>query len=96
MLMAIRNSLPENILSPVEIDCFSHEKSQLKKPVEVNPFSCLGSIAISIESDPIDYGRFSDKICAAAGNRRTQKRPGRPAGKMDQPIDTETQTDFGF
>jgi len=40
--------------------------------------------------------RFSDKICAAAGIRRTQKRPGRPAGKLNQPGDTETQIDFGF
>jgi hypothetical protein len=37
-----------------------------------------------------------EQICAATRIRRTQKRPGRPAGKTDQLIDTELQTDFGF
>ena len=34
--------------------------------------------------------------CAAAGVRRSQKRPGRPAGKAEQPINDGSQTDFGF
>ncbi|MEQ1593228.1 MAG: hypothetical protein ABL892_12695 [Thiobacillaceae bacterium] len=45
---------------------------------------------------PPGNDRFGDKICAAAGVRRTQKRPGRPVGKSDQPVDTDTQTGFGF
>lgn len=48
------------------------------------------------QGQPLGHGRFSEKICAAAGIRRTQKRPGRPAGKTDQPGGTETQTGFGF
>ncbi|BCB27523.1 hypothetical protein SKTS_24090 [Sulfurimicrobium lacus] len=48
------------------------------------------------QGQPLGHGRFSDKICAEAGIRRTQKRPGRPAGKTDQSRDTETQPDFGF
>jgi putative transposase len=57
----------------------------------------LADIRLALsQGQPLGGGRFTDKICAAAGIRRTQKRPGRPAGKSNQPGDTETQTDFGF
>ena len=57
----------------------------------------LADIRLALsQGQPLGHGRFSDKICAAAGVRRTQKRPGRPAGKQGQPGDTETQGDFGF
>ena len=49
-----------------------------------------------LQGQPLGQGRFGDRICAAAGVRRTQKGPGRPAGKPDQPGDSDTQTGFGF
>ena len=57
----------------------------------------LADIRLALsQGQPLGHGYFSDRICAAAGVRRTQKRPGRPTGKTDQPSDTETQIDFGF
>lgn len=57
----------------------------------------LGDIRLALsQGQPLGHGRFGDRICAAAGVRRTQKRPGRPECKTDQPGDTETQTGFGF
>jgi hypothetical protein len=44
----------------------------------------------------VQRGINREQICAVTGIRRTQKWPGRPAGKTDQLIDTESQTDFGF
>ena len=48
------------------------------------------------QGQPLGRDRFSDKICAAAGIRKTQKGRGRPAAKPEQLGDTETQNDFGF
>jgi putative transposase len=48
------------------------------------------------QGQPLGHGRFGERICAAAGVRRSHKRPGRPAGKANQPGDTDTQTGFGF
>ena len=48
------------------------------------------------QGQPLGESRFAEQICAAAGVRRTEKRPGRPAGKADHPIAAESQTDFGF
>lgn len=57
----------------------------------------LGDIRLALaQGQPLGHNPFSDRICAAAGIRRTQKRPGRPAGKSNQPGDTDTQTGFGF
>jgi putative transposase len=57
----------------------------------------LGDIRLALsQGQPLGLGHFSEKICTAVGIRRTQKRPGRPSGKSDQPGDTETQTGFGF
>ena len=57
----------------------------------------LADIRLALsQGQPLGHGYFGDKICAAAGIRRTQKRSGRPAGKADQPGVAETQTDFGF
>jgi putative transposase len=48
------------------------------------------------QGQPLGRDRFSDKICMAAGIRKTQKGRGRPAAKPEQLGDTETQNDFGF
>ena len=57
----------------------------------------LSDIRLALsQGQPLGHGRFGDRICAAAGVRRTQKRPGRPAGKPNQPGDLDTQTGFGF
>lgn len=40
--------------------------------------------------------RWSWEALADTGIRRTQKRPGRPAGKSEHLADMESQTDFGF
>jgi putative transposase len=57
----------------------------------------LGDIRLALsQGQPLGQGRFGDRICAAAGVRCTQKRPGRPAGKSNQSGDSDTQTGFGF
>lgn len=57
----------------------------------------LADIRLALsQGQPLGQGRFGEQICVATGIRRTQKRPGRPAGKADQLADTELQTDFGF
>lgn len=57
----------------------------------------LSDIRLALsQGQPLGQGRFSDRICAAASVRRSQKRPGRPAGKPDQPGDSDTQAGFGF
>ena len=48
------------------------------------------------QGQPLGQGRFGEQICAATGIRRTQKRPGLPAGKIEQLADMESQTDLGF
>ena len=48
------------------------------------------------QGQPLGRDRFSDKICAATGIRKTQNGRGRPAAKPEQLGDTETQNDFGF
>ena len=49
-----------------------------------------------LQGQPLGQGRFGDQVCAALGVRRTQKKPGRPAGKTDQSTNMGLQTDFGF
>ena len=57
----------------------------------------LADIRLALsQGQPLGLGRFGEQICAATGIRRTQKRPGRPAGKAEQLADTGSQTDFGF
>jgi len=59
--------------------------------------AALADIRLALsQGQPLGKDRFSDKICAATGIRRTQKVRGRPVGKTEQPGDTETQNDFGF
>ncbi len=59
--------------------------------------AALGDIRLALsQGQPLGENRFSEKICAASGIRRTQKRPGRPAGKSNQSSATEIQVDFGF
>ena len=57
----------------------------------------LGDIRLALsQGQPLGHGRFGEKICAAAGVRRIQKRPGRPPGQSNQSDNTDTQTAFGF
>jgi hypothetical protein len=57
----------------------------------------LDDIRLSLsQGQPLGLGRFGEQIGAATGIRRTQKRPGRPAGRTDQLADPESQTDCGF
>lgn len=56
---------------------------------------CDIRVALS-QGQPLGQGRFGDRICAAAGVRRAQKRPGRPAGKLNRHSDADTQMGFGF
>jgi putative transposase len=48
------------------------------------------------QCQPLGNDRFSETMCAAAGIRRSRKRPGRPPAIPEQQGGTETQTDFGF
>ena len=57
----------------------------------------LSDIRLALsQGQPLGRGCFGDRICAAAGIRRAQKRPGRAAGKSDQSGDSDAQTGFGF
>ena len=57
----------------------------------------LADIRLALsQGQPLGTDRFSDKIYAAAGIRKTQKLRGRPTGKPDQSGDTETQNEFRF
>ena len=57
----------------------------------------LADIRLALsQGQPLGRDRFSDKICAVAGIRHTQKVRGRPAGKPEQAGDTEIQNEFGF
>jgi putative transposase len=57
----------------------------------------LADIRLALsQGQPLGHGRFGDQICAATGIRRTQKRPGRPSGKLDQLVSMDLQSDFGF
>lgn len=59
--------------------------------------AALDDIRLALaQGQPLGQGRFGEAICAAAGVRRTQKRPGRPARKSEQLIDAGTQADLGF
>jgi putative transposase len=48
------------------------------------------------QSQPLGSDRFADRISAATGIRRAQKRRGWPQGKTHQSNSMETQPDFGF
>ena len=48
------------------------------------------------QGQPLGSERFSEIMCAAAGVRRAQKRPGRPIVKHDQNAGVEAQSEFGF
>lgn len=57
----------------------------------------IADIRLSLsQGQPLGNDRFSDAMCAAAGIRRSRKRPGRLARVQDQTNGIETQTDFGF
>ena len=49
-----------------------------------------------MQGQPLGSDRFGEAMCAAAGIRRSQKRPGRPAAITNMTSDTKTQTGFGF
>lgn len=48
------------------------------------------------QGQPLGSERFGEIMCAAAGVRRTQKRPGRPMVKLEQRASVEDQGEFGF
>jgi putative transposase len=57
----------------------------------------LSDIRLALsQGQPLGQGRFRARICAAAGVRRSQKRPGRPAGQSNQAGDPDTQSGVGF
>lgn len=59
--------------------------------------AALADIKLALsQGQPLDRDRFSDKVCAATGIKRTQKGRGRPVDKQNQPSVAETQNDFGF
>ena len=48
------------------------------------------------QSQPLGSERFSAIMCAMAGVRRAQRKPGRPKEKRDQSVQVEDQGEFGF
>ncbi|MCF8198707.1 MAG: hypothetical protein K9J42_08070 [Sulfuritalea sp.] len=48
------------------------------------------------QSQPLGDDRFTERICAKVGVRRTHATRGRPAGKADAADGMEEQTGFGF
>ena len=48
-----------------------------------------------VQVQPLGSERFSEIMCAAAGVRRAQKRPGRPMVKHGQSARVEEQGEFG-
>ena len=59
--------------------------------------AALADIRLALaQGQPLGSERFSEIMCAAAGVRRAQKKPGRPMIKRDQSERVEDQSDFGF
>jgi putative transposase len=57
----------------------------------------LADIRLALaQGQPLGSERFSEMMCAAAGLRRAQRRPGRPMAKREQNTQVEDQVDFGF
>jgi putative transposase len=57
----------------------------------------LADIRLALaQGQPLGSERFNEIMCAAAGVRRAQKRPGRPMVKHDQSARIEDQSEFGF
>jgi putative transposase len=57
----------------------------------------LADIRLALsQGQPLGNERFGEIMCAAAGVRRAQRRPGRPMGKHDQRVRVEDQGKFGF
>jgi hypothetical protein len=49
------------------------------------------------QGQPLGSKRFGEIMCAVAGVRCAQRRPGRPMGKHDQRVRVEDdQDEFGF
>lgn len=49
-----------------------------------------------VQGQPLGSGRFSEIMCAAAGLRCAQRKPGRPMVKHEQSAQIDDQSDFGF
>ncbi len=49
-----------------------------------------------VQGQPLGSERFSERMCAAVGVRRAQRKPGRPLVKHEQTDRVEDQGDFGF
>lgn len=57
----------------------------------------LADIRLALsQGQPLGSERFGEIMCAAAGVRRAQRRPGRPMEKHDQRVRVEDQGEFGF
>ena len=57
----------------------------------------LADIRLALaQGQPLGSERFSEIMCAAAGVRRAQRRPGRPMVKQGQNVQIEDQGEFGF
>lgn len=57
----------------------------------------LGDIRLALaQGQPLGNERFGEIICAAAGVRRANRRPGRPNATPDRQASVEDQGDFGF
>ncbi len=57
----------------------------------------LADIRLALgRGQPLGSERFGEIMCAAAGVRRAQKRPGRPKGKPEQSASAEDQGEYGF
>ncbi len=57
----------------------------------------LADIRLALsQCQPLGSDRFNEIMCAAAGVRRAQRRPGRPMASLDQGVQVEDQGEFGF
>ena len=59
--------------------------------------AALADIRLALaQEQPLGSERFSEMMCAAAGVRRAQRKPGRPMVKRDPSMRVEDQSDFWF
>jgi putative transposase len=57
----------------------------------------LADIRLALaQGQPLGSGRFGEIVCAAAGVRRAQRKPGRPIARDEQGTQANDQPDFGF
>jgi putative transposase len=57
----------------------------------------LADIRLALaQGQPLGSGQFGEIVCAAAGVRRAQRKPGRPIARHEQGAQANDQPDFGF